>query len=503
MSRLIRTYAPRSIRTIESRFPLPDLETLLPLRHKQSNADVIITPTPLAKNSDRPRLLILVSRNRVEEKLARSLADNKTGYYICETFHIGFFLLPFLWLRFFPGGAAVLNHIFALEVRLHPYLNLLAGVATLTVLEKRHGDKPNSSPRPPAITCVIPAYNEAERLPQYLARIRSYFQHRRIRNEIIVVDDGSRDNTALTIKKHFADVRIIQLYENFGKGAAVREGVLAARGEYVLIADADGATPISELARLEAAIAAGADVAIGSRYLRDSEIGRKQNLLRRLVSRIGNLLIRSLLDLPYKDTQCGFKLFERRAACYLFRNLSNIRFGFDFEILKKASVLNLNVTEVPVRWNDQAGSKVTLKLSLRVLNELLYFRFAHLIKFAFVGILNTLIDFSIHNILIITFGYGGAIRQLIYMVGAFLSANLLAFCLHSGFTFQKRAAYGRFFAVSAFTLALAALLFHGLNILYNPENSILLTNVFKLSTVLISFITNYFGYRFWVYRYGV
>jgi dolichyl-phosphate beta-glucosyltransferase len=497
LARLIRAYAPRSISTLALNFPGLSMAGEIPLHPTTRGGDVLISPVKAVAMAG--HLVILISLSRGDDRAARQAVESAKGYELREHFYFGFFILPFLWLQHLPGGGWLLGRIFALETRLYPYINPLAGIGALSVFEKRRVAK-DVLPRP-RISCVIPAYNEAERLPTYLPLVQKYFRTRKIKYEIIVADDGSRDGTAAVIGKKFRDVRTLKLYENFGKGAAVREGVLAAEGQYVLVADADGATPIEEIARLEAAITEGADAAIGSRYLKESAIGKKQGIFRRIVSRVGNLLIRSLLDLPYRDTQCGFKLFERRAAQYLFRNLRNIRFGFDFEILKKASVLQLNVAEVPVRWNDQAGSKVTFRLTLRVLSELIRFRFGHLIKFAFVGIINTLADFSVHNGLIAVFGYGGSLRQLIYMVAAFLCANLLAFCLHSGFTFQKRAAYRRFFTVSVFTLTLAALIFHGLNILYNKENDIFLTNIFKLSTVIVSFMTNYFGYRFWVYRY--
>ncbi len=442
-------------------------------------------------------LIVSVALRRSDDRAARRVPPQ--GFEIREQFYFGFFILPFLWLKFIPGGHVILRRLFAVEIHLHPYLNLLAGIGLITVLARRHAETANG----PAISCVIPAYNEAKRLPEYLPLILRYFRSRRLKHEIIVVDDGSRDNTAQIVAHKFPGIRALKLYENFGKGAAVREGVMAARGRVVLVADADGATPIEELTKLEEALATGSDVAIGSRYLSESDIGVKQGIIRRIVSRAGNFLIRLLLDLPYKDTQCGFKLFERRAAQYLFRNLTNIRFGFDFEILKKAAVLNLAVAEVAVRWNDKEGSKVTFKQTIRVLSELLRFRFSHLFKFAFVGVLNTIVDFTVHNALILVAGPGDRSRQLVYMVCSFLCANLFAFCLHSGFTFQRRAAYVRFFSVSVFTLGIAALLFHGLNLIYNPENDIFLTNVLKLSTVFVSFVTNYFGYKFWVYRYPV
>lgn len=504
-ARVIRVHGPHSAKALRTGALEPKLnfEGIIALSADQSRGDIlVIRPSePLQKmlRPQRPRFVVLTALSRAEDRLVRSADFAIDGYELREIFYFGFLLIPFLWLKRVPFAARLFAALLSLEIRLHPYVNVLAGIGTIAVLAEKRRELRS----PLELSIVIPAYNEAKRLPSYLTEIAKFMKARRIAHEVIVADDGSRDGTSEIVRKKFRGVRVIQLYQNFGKGAAVREGVMAARGRQVLIADADGATPIAEYPKLAAEMKDGADAAIGSRYLAQSEIGKKQSLLRRIVSRAGNLLIRSLLDLPFKDTQCGFKLFDRKAAQYLFRNLNNFRFGFDFEILKKAGVLRLNVSEVAVRWNDQEGSKVTFKQTIRVLTELLKLRFGHLIKFAFVGVINTMADFTVHNLLIIFFGVGEPTRQLLYMVIAFLGANLLAFTLHSGFTFQRRAAYRRFFAVSVFTLLVAGIIFHGLNLLYNPQADVLLTNVFKLSTVIISFITNYFGYKFWVYRYNI
>ncbi len=505
IARVIRVHGPHSAESLQSASGSPQLNFtgVINLSAVANKGDILVArPSdrlPQLVRQNQPRFIVLTALTREEDQRIRAGLGDLSGYEMREVFYFGFLLLPFLMLRRLPGIHRFLAWLLSLEIRLHPYLSVIAGIGTLAVLTARRVEKPS----PFELSIVIPAYNETLRLPRYLTEIAKFIKAKRIKAEIIVVDDGSRDATATIVREQFKTVRVIRLYENFGKGAAVREGVLAAQGRRVLIADADGATPIAEYTKLLGEIEHGADAAIGSRYLAQSEIGKRQGLLRRIVSRAGNLLIRSLLDLPFRDTQCGFKLFDRKAAQYLFRNLHNFRFGFDFEILKKAGVLRLSVSEVAVKWNDQEGSKVTLKQTVRVLTELLKLRFGHLVKFAFVGVINTIADFTVHNALIVTFGAGSPVRQLSYMVAAFLCANLLAFTLHSGFTFQRQAAYRRFFTVSVFTLLVAGLIFHGLNLLYNPEANVLLTNLFKLSTVIISFITNYFGYKFWVYRYNI
>jgi dolichyl-phosphate beta-glucosyltransferase len=207
---------------------------------------------------------------------------------------------------------------------------------------------------------VIPAFNEVQRLPRYLDEIITYFESRGEPYEVIVVDDGSRDGTADRVREvaGAAPVRVIPLAGNEGKGAAVRHGMLAAVGAYRMFADADGATPISELKRLEAALAAGADVAIGSRTVREPGVSVVARSHRVLAGRLFNSLV-ARLGLPdVGDSQCGFKAFTARAAEMIFGHLRTRGFGFDVELLMLARWYGLRVTEVAVNWSDKPGSKV-------------------------------------------------------------------------------------------------------------------------------------------------
>jgi len=175
------------------------------------------------------------------------------------------------------------------------------------------------------------------------------------------VDDGSTDETAarvLETQRAHPSVTLRRLALNRGKGFAVRTGMRAARGELRLMADADGATPIGEVKRLEAAIQAGADVAIGSRALRDASVSRQVRLHRRLSGEMFNFIVRRLGVQGVADTQCGFKLFRSVAADALFGELRTDGFGFDVEILLLARRRGLRVAEVAVNWADQPGSKV-------------------------------------------------------------------------------------------------------------------------------------------------
>ena len=390
---------------------------------------------------------------------------------------------------------ALLRLLLRMELPFQPFVRFLTGEIIVIVLRKPRPVAPPSH----ALSIVIPAYNEEQRIPAYLRSVEAYIAEKRLNAEIVVVDDGSRDDT-VGAAGAVADVRVISLYRNFGKGGAVSEGIRLAQGERILITDADGATPIAEFENLNGWLDRGKDIAIGSRYLENSQVEIKQDAARVLISRVGNFLIRVLTNLEYKDTQCGFKLFQRVAAQSLFRNLRNLRFGFDFEVLKYARQQNFSVIEVPVRWRDQAGSKITTWDSISVFWELLRLQFGYFFKFSFVGVLNTLIDYAVHNGLTLWLGKGDIPRQVIYQGCGFIVANILSYVFNSGFTFRARGAYWKFFLISVITLVLSLLSYWGLNEQFNPNNDLLLANLLKLSTVTISFFTNYFGYKLLVYR---
>ena len=223
----------------------------------------------------------------------------------------------------------------------------------------------------PALSIVIPACNEEARISATLRATRAFLDQRAAAApasaptqafEILVVDDGSRDGTAALVEAQRAEdprVTLLRLPHNQGKGAAVRTGVLRSRGERVLFMDADLATPLSELAKLEAALAQGAAVAIASRALPDSQILQRQHPLRQTLGKTFNVLVRALSMTGFRDTQCGFKLFTRAAADALFRESTVDRFAFDVELLLLARG-RFRVAEVPVRWRHVEESKVSV-----------------------------------------------------------------------------------------------------------------------------------------------
>jgi dolichyl-phosphate beta-glucosyltransferase len=214
---------------------------------------------------------------------------------------------------------------------------------------------------PPRWSVVIPAYNEADRLPRYLHEVAAHFDGRGEPYEILVVDDGSRDETAARVRELAALYPAIALHRspaNRGKGHAVRAGMRRARGAWRLMADADGATPIVEVKRLEVAVQAGADVAVGSRALRDASVAVVARRHRQLAGAFFHLVSRAAGVAGVVDTQCGFKLFRGPVADDLFAALATEGFGFDVELLLLARRHGYRVAEVAVNWTDQPGSKV-------------------------------------------------------------------------------------------------------------------------------------------------
>jgi glycosyltransferase involved in cell wall biosynthesis len=225
---------------------------------------------------------------------------------------------------------------------------------------------------------VIPAYNEGMRLGASLEKVLAYVQAKGWNAEVVVVNDGSRDNTA-EIVGAFAEkdptIRLLENPGNHGKGYSVRNGMLHAQGDLLIFSDADLSSPIEESSKLLKAIEEGADIAIGSRWLRTETQIQRQPLHRQLFGRIFNLLMRLTLGLPFKDTQCGFKAFKRSAAQAIFPLQRIERWGFDPEILFLARKLGFKVQEVPVLWGHSGGTRIhPLVDGFRMFTEMLRIR---------------------------------------------------------------------------------------------------------------------------------
>jgi glycosyltransferase involved in cell wall biosynthesis len=212
----------------------------------------------------------------------------------------------------------------------------------------------------PLVSIVVPAFNEAERIGQSLQKIDEFMRRSSFMYELVVVDDGSTDETPTIINQSKVKVlRFIRNAQNHGKGYTVRQGVLAATGKYVLFTDADLSAPIEELDKLlDVARNEGADVVIGSRFIDRRYIEKHQSRFRELGGIAFNVMVRAFLGLHLRDTQCGFKLFDRQKCRRIFERQTTHGFGFDPELLFLASRQGLRIREVPVRWSHSEGSKV-------------------------------------------------------------------------------------------------------------------------------------------------
>jgi glycosyltransferase involved in cell wall biosynthesis len=231
----------------------------------------------------------------------------------------------------------------------------------------------------PYLSIVIPAYNESARIGQTLDRVMLCIEAYGWDAEVLVVDDGSSDDTVQIVEHMMQSsprVHLAQNPGNRGKGYSVRNGLLQAAGDIVMFTDADLSAPMEEAERLLAALADGADVAIGSRWMDRTRQTIHQPFYRRFFGRCFNRLTRSVMGLPFKDTQCGFKAFRREAAQVIFRLQRIERWGFDPEVLFIARKLNYSIREVPVTWGHDERSRISyLKDGIKMLEELAYIRY--------------------------------------------------------------------------------------------------------------------------------
>jgi dolichyl-phosphate beta-glucosyltransferase len=213
------------------------------------------------------------------------------------------------------------------------------------------------------LSIIIPSYNEEARLPETLQRIAEYLPKLGLRTEVLVVDDGSTDRTAVVSQSFhgkLTGLRVLSNLRNRGKGYSVRHGMLESQGEMVLFTDADLSAPIEEADKLLSALNNGYDVAIGSRAMDRSLIHTRQSIFREFAGIIFNKIVRIVLRLPFVDTQCGFKAFRRERCRIIFEQQRIEGFGFDPELLYLARHHGLRAMEIPVRWGHSAATKVNM-----------------------------------------------------------------------------------------------------------------------------------------------
>ncbi|MGO9612322.1 MAG: dolichyl-phosphate beta-glucosyltransferase [Dissulfurispiraceae bacterium] len=227
------------------------------------------------------------------------------------------------------------------------------------------------------VSVIIPSFNEERRIEKTLNAINDYFSAGQLTRQIIIVDDGSTDNTVRIVeglRKKIKNLSIIAYRFNRGKGHAIKKGIESCRGRYILFTDADNSTPIEEFDKF-CPFLKDNELVIGSRYLAGSKIVVKQPLYRVFIGRLANMVIQfSILD-GIRDTQCGFKAFQHEAAKEIFSRMKVERFGFDIEILSIAQLLNFHVKEVPVSWYNSPESRLRpIKDTFRTLSELIYIK---------------------------------------------------------------------------------------------------------------------------------
>jgi dolichyl-phosphate beta-glucosyltransferase len=229
------------------------------------------------------------------------------------------------------------------------------------------------------LSIVIPCKDEEQRLPRTIEEIHRYLDGKDVEYELILVDDGSLDGTRQVMDEaaeRHPSVRVEALPHNRGKGRALATGVGVARGDEILLTDADLSTPIEELAKLQAALEKGAGIAIGSRALRASRVEVSQPIYRVLMGKAFNLIVQAVLLPGIWDTQCGFKLFRADVAHRVFAGLVTDGFGYDPEVLYRARRQGVKIAEVPVVWRNSAPTKVSpIRSSFDMLRHVIRIRF--------------------------------------------------------------------------------------------------------------------------------
>lgn len=227
------------------------------------------------------------------------------------------------------------------------------------------------------ISIIIPVYNEKEVIKDTINKVKEYLKNKFKSFEIIVIDDKSTDNT-LEILNNIENIKVLKNSNNHGKGYTVAKGVKEAKGKLILFMDADSSTSIIELDNF-IKYSNDYDLIIGSRALKDSKIKTKQNIIKRILGKLGNLIIRLIIFSKVKDTQCGFKLFNNKVK-YLFEKLTIEDWGFDFELIFLTRKYSLNIKELPVEWDNNFDSKVKWTDYIKTLLQVFKVRFNNLIN---------------------------------------------------------------------------------------------------------------------------
>lgn len=373
------------------------------------------------------------------------------------------------------------------------------------------------------LSIVIPTYNEEKRIDACLKKLKQYFLRQKYFWEIIFVDDGSSDGTTSKIKNQISKIkncRLIENKENHGKGYVVKQGMLEARGKYILFTDADLSTPIENVETLLPETDKF-EVIIGSRYLSKKSIKLAQPFIRRIISRFGNLLVRVVLGLNFADTQCGFKLFSAKAAKDIFSRATINHWGFDMEILAIAKQLNYKIKEKSVNWYNDPHSKLRAgKAAFETFKELFKIKInlisgvydstkvtwlgkilrsktvLQFIKFSVVGISGTAVDWLFYFGLTRWFG----VFYLLAKALSFIIAAINNYIWNRVWTFeshQKKVAleFSKFFVVSLIGLGFNTL------IMYLVVEKLKFNDFWGLILATAAvMLWNFFANKFWTFK---
>jgi len=231
------------------------------------------------------------------------------------------------------------------------------------------------------LSLVIPAYNEEKRIGKSLEKIIEYLYSKDVTTEVLVINDGSKDNTSsisASYKEKYPLLNVLENEQNKGKGYSVKRGVLSAAGDFIIFTDADLSTPIEETDKVLSALQEGYDVAIGSRHVKGAKIEIKQPLHRHIMGRVFNFFVR-IFTVPYiSDSQCGFKGFKKEKAIEIFNRMDTYGWSFDVEILYLAHKLELKIKEVPITWRDSPASRINpLTDPLKMFTDVIKIRWKH------------------------------------------------------------------------------------------------------------------------------
>lgn len=224
------------------------------------------------------------------------------------------------------------------------------------------------------LSVIIPAYNEEKAIKDILLEINNFFANKNYDGEIIVIDDGSCDNTVAVVKKLKSIIKnliVLENKENRGKGYSVKRGVLAANGKYRLFVDADNSVKIEQVDEFISFLESGYDLVIGNRGIKGSKIKKHQPFYKEVLGNMGNVFIKLLAVSGINDTQCGFKCFSDKSAKDIFSKLTVNRWGFDIEVLALADKFGYKIKSAPIVWENRKNSKVCLKDYVLTLADLL------------------------------------------------------------------------------------------------------------------------------------